>query len=210
MLSGTDNADYNAAVANSDGLLRHLIGERGAQSDNELLVFQAVFSGTTGVELAGGNIGYAFGAQSRNEQFDYSLYDIVNRSVNPCPYTSPVAAALGIVDAEQLSPNCTAPTGVAAFLAATDEQSTERTVYGVFGELAIPVTEDIDVQAALRFEDYGGEVGGSIDPKIAVSWRVTDELSVRGSASTTFRGPPPELALGHGYCAVIRSPYSRI
>lgn len=198
MLSGTDNADYNAAVANSDGLLRHLIGERGAQSDNELLVFQAVFSGMTGVELAGGNIGYAFGAQSRNEQFDFSLYDIVNRAVNPCPYTSPVAAALGIVDADQLSPNCTAPTGVAAFLAATDEQSTERTVYGVFGELAIPVTEDIDVQAALRFEDYGGEVGGSIDPKIAVSWRVTDELSVRGSASTTFRGPPQSLLSGTG------------
>jgi outer membrane receptor protein involved in Fe transport len=68
----------------------------------------------------------------------------------------------------------------------------------VFGELAIPVTEDIDVQAALRFEDYGGEVGGSIDPKIAVSWRVTDELSVRGSASTTFRGPPQSLLSGTG------------
>ena len=105
---------------------------------------------------------------------------------------------MGIVDADQLSPNCTAPTGVAAFLAATAEQSTERTVYGVFGELAIPVTEDIDVQAALRFEDYGGEVGGSIDPKIAVSWRVTDELSVRGSASTTFRGPPQSLLSGTG------------
>ena len=30
MLSGTDNADYNPAVANSESLLRHLIGERGA------------------------------------------------------------------------------------------------------------------------------------------------------------------------------------
>ncbi|MEC8619082.1 MAG: TonB-dependent receptor, partial [Pseudomonadota bacterium] len=198
MLSGTDNADYNPAVANSESLLRHLIGERGAQSDNELLVFQAVLSGETGIELAGGNIGFAIGAQSRNEQFDFSLYDIVNRAVNPCPYTSPVAAALGIVDADQLSPNCTAPTGVAAFLAATDEESTERTVYGVFGELAIPLTEDIDVQAALRFEDYGGVVGGSVDPKIAVSWRITDELSVRGSASTTFRGPPQSLLSGTG------------
>jgi outer membrane receptor protein involved in Fe transport len=198
MLSGTDNADYNSAVANSEGLLRHLIEERGAQSDNELLVFQAVFSGETGIELAGGNIGYAFGAQSRNEKFDFSLFDVSNRAVNPCPYTSPVAAALGIVDADQLSPNCTAPTGVAAFLAATDEESTERTVYGVFGELAIPLTEDIDVQAALRFEDYGGNVGGSIDPKIAVSWRLTDELSLRGSASTTFRGPPQSLLSGTG------------
>ncbi len=198
MLNGTDNADYNAAVANSEGLLRHLINERGSSQDNELLVFQAVFSGQTGIELAGGNVGYAFGAQSRNQKYDFSLWDVGNRAINPCPYTSPVAAALGIVDADQLSPNCTAKTGNSAFLAATDEETTERTVYGVFGELAIPLTEDIDVQAALRFEDYGGNVGGSLDPKIAVSWRVTEELSVRGSASTTFRGPPQSLLAGTG------------
>ena len=112
------------------------------------MVFQAIFSGETGIELAGGNIGFAFGAQSRNEQFDFNLYDIVNRAINPCPYTSPVAAALGIVDADQLSPNCTAPTSVAAFLAATDEQSTERTVYGVSVSWQ-SLTEDIDIQAAL-------------------------------------------------------------
>jgi outer membrane receptor protein involved in Fe transport len=41
-------------------------------------------------------------------------------------------------------------------------------------------------------------VGGSVDPKIAVSWRVTDELSIRGSASTTFRGPPQSLLSGTG------------
>jgi outer membrane receptor protein involved in Fe transport len=196
VLNDTTNADYNSAVANSEGLLRHLIGERGTYQDNELLVFQAVFSGETGIELAGGNVGYAFGAQSRNQQYDFRLWDIGNRAINPCPYTSPVAAALGIVGADQLSPNCTAQTGNSAFLAATDEESTERTVYGVFGELAIPLTEDIDIQAALRFEDYGGEVGGSLDPKLAVSWRVTEELSIRGSASTTFRGPPQSLLAG--------------
>ncbi len=197
-VNNTTNADYSAAVANSEGLLRHLINERGANSDNELLVFQAVFSGDTGIEVGGGTISYAFGAQSRNEQFDFTLWDVGNRAVNPCPYSSPVAAALGIVDADQLSPNCAAPTGNSAFLAATDEESTERTVYGVFGELAIPLTDDVDVQAALRFEDYGGNVGSSIDPKLAVSWRVTDELSVRASASTTFRGPPQSLLAGTG------------
>lgn len=196
VLNGTTNADYNSAVANSESLLRHLIGERGTYQDNELLVFQAVFSGETDIELAGGNVGFAFGAQSRNQQYDFRLWDIGNRAINPCPYTSPVAAALGIVGADQLSPNCTAKTGNSAFLAATDEESTERTVYGVFGELAIPLTEDIDIQAALRFEDYGGEVGGSLDPKLAVSWRVTEELSIRGSASTTFRGPPQSLLAG--------------
>jgi outer membrane receptor protein involved in Fe transport len=197
-VNNTANADYNPEVANSVGLLEHMIGQREANSENELLVFQAVFSGMTNIEVGGGTVGYAFGAQSRNQEFNFRLSSLVNRAVNPCPYTEPAAVALGIVDADQLSPNCSSPTGVAAFLAATDEQSNERTVYGVFGELAIPLTDDVDIQAAVRFEDYGGNVGSSIDPKIAATWRITEELSLRGSASTTFRGPPQSLLSGKG------------
>ena len=40
-----------------------------------------------------------------------------------------------------------------------------------FGELALPVSDDIDIQIALRYEDYGGSIGDTIDPKLAVSWR---------------------------------------
>jgi outer membrane receptor protein involved in Fe transport len=197
-VNGTTNADYNADVANSVALLEHMIGQREANSENQLLVFQAVFSGMTNIEVGGGTVGYALGAQSRNQEFNFNLSDTVNRAINPCPYTQPAAAALGIVAADQLSPNCSSPTGIAAFLAATDEQSNERTVYGVFGELAIPLTDDIDIQAAVRFEDYGGNVGSSLDPKVAATWRITEELSLRGSASTTFRGPPQSLLSGKG------------
>ncbi len=197
-VNGATNADYNPAVANSDALSRWLIGERGWTRENELLVFQAVFSGETNWELGGGTIGYAFGAQTRNEQYVSDFWDIGDRSINPCPYTLPVSAALGLVSADQLTPNCIAQTGVAAFLAASDEEQTERTVYSFFGELAIPLTEDVDVQAALRFEDYGGNVGASLDPKLAVNWRITEGLSLRGSASTTFRGPPQSILGGTG------------
>ena len=66
--NNTTNADYNPAVANSEEQLRHFINQRRSRPENELLVFQAVFSGETGIEMAGSNIDYAFGAQSRNEQ----------------------------------------------------------------------------------------------------------------------------------------------
>jgi len=197
-VNGVTNADYNPAVANSEELLRWMIGAREWNTTNELLVFQAVFSGETNWDLGGGNIGYAVGAQTRNEKYESTFNDLSNRAINPCPYTLPVSAALGIVAADQLTPNCSSPTGVAAFLAASDEKSTERTVYGVFGELAIPLTADIDIQAALRFEDYGGNVGSTLDPKIAASWRLTEEFSLRGSASTTFRGPPQSILSGTG------------
>ena len=65
----------------------------------------------------------------------------------------------------------------------------EQDVYAIFGELALPVSDDLDIQIALRYEDYGGTTGDTIDPKFAVSWRATDDFSLRGSISTSFRAP---------------------
>ena len=65
----------------------------------------------------------------------------------------------------------------------------EQDVVAIFGELALPVSDDVDVQIALRYEDYGGTTGDTIDPKLAVSWRATDDFSIRGSISTSFRAP---------------------
>ncbi|AGH45473.1 TonB-dependent receptor domain-containing protein [Paraglaciecola psychrophila] len=65
----------------------------------------------------------------------------------------------------------------------------EQDVIALFGELALPVSDEIDVQIALRYEDYGGTTGDTIDPKLAVSWRATDDFSLRGSISTSFRAP---------------------
>jgi outer membrane receptor protein involved in Fe transport len=65
----------------------------------------------------------------------------------------------------------------------------EQDVYALFGELALPVSDDIDIQIALRYEDYGGTTGDTVDPKFAISWRATDDFSLRGSISTSFRAP---------------------
>ena len=42
---------------------------------------------------------------------------------------------------------------------------------------------------ALRYEDYGGNIGSELSPKLALSWRPIDELLVRGSWSQSFRAP---------------------
>ncbi|MEP1446606.1 MAG: TonB-dependent receptor [Paraglaciecola sp.] len=65
----------------------------------------------------------------------------------------------------------------------------EQDVYALFGELALPVSDDMDIQIALRYEDYGGTTGDTVDPKFAVSWRATEDFSLRGSISTSFRAP---------------------
>lgn len=63
-----------------------------------------------------------------------------------------------------------------------------RTVVAGFGELNIPVLETLDVQLALRHESYGSG-SDSTDPKVALSWRPKDWMSMRASFGTSFRAP---------------------
>jgi outer membrane receptor protein involved in Fe transport len=76
-----------------------------------------------------------------------------------------------------------------AFVIGNADVYGKQDVVALFGELAMPVTPDLDIQIALRYEDYGGTTGDTIDPKLAVSYRASDMLSLRGSISTSFRAP---------------------
>jgi hypothetical protein len=66
--------------------------------------------------------------------------------------------------------------------------SAERDVGAAFGELAMPVSDILDVQLSLRYEDYEF-AGDSTDPKLAVLLRPNSNLSLRGSLTTAFRAP---------------------
>ena len=65
----------------------------------------------------------------------------------------------------------------------------EQDVWAAFTELALPMSDSLDIQLALRYENYGGTTGDTLDPKVAASWRVADNFSLRGSISTSFRAP---------------------
>lgn len=191
-INGATNPQYNAAVANSDGLINWLTASTGSKSVNELFVIDVILTNETDIELGGGNLGWAAGFQSRSEEYDFTLQDVANRAINPCAFNDPTSILLGHVDTLDCG---NASAGLTAFLAASDEESTDRDIYSAFVELALPVSETIDIQLAARYEDYG-DAGDSFDPKIAVSWAITDSLKLRGSASTTFRAPPSSFLSG--------------
>ncbi|WP_448212129.1 TonB-dependent receptor plug domain-containing protein [Colwellia sp. MEBiC06753] len=66
----------------------------------------------------------------------------------------------------------------------------------IFGELAIPVIDTLEVQLAVRYEDYS-DFGTTTDPKVSFLWTPTEDLSVRGSYGTAFRAPSlHQLGLG--------------
>jgi len=67
----------------------------------------------------------------------------------------------------------------------------------IFGELAIPVLDTLEVQVAVRYEDYS-DFGTTTDPKVAFIWQPTESLSLRGSYGTAFRAPSlHQIGLGN-------------
>jgi len=75
------------------------------------------------------------------------------------------------------------------FLIGEQNYDGNQDVYALFSEVVVPFSDQFEIQAALRYEDYGSDVGDTIDPKIAFLFRPADYLSVRGSFSTSFRAP---------------------
>ena len=58
----------------------------------------------------------------------------------------------------------------------------------LFGELQIPLLDNLDAQVALRYEDFS-DVGNTTVGKLALGWRAIDQVLVRASVSTAFRAP---------------------
>ncbi len=193
VVNGVTNPQFDPSVANSDELLTWLTSRSQTTTSNRLAVIDAVFSGDTGFELPGGTIGFAFGGQMRKEYFEVEINDAFNLNLNPCPFNDPFAVEIGLTE----TLDCGSPTGGFAFLAGQFPQSLDRNVYALFAELALPITDNLNVQLAARYEDYGAVGGGStLDPKLAIRYQALDWLALRGSVSTTFRGPGQSFLQG--------------
>mmetsp|Transcript_19703 Transcript_19703/g.62671 ORF Transcript_19703/g.62671 Transcript_19703/m.62671 type:complete len:867 (+) Transcript_19703:76-2676(+) len=72
----------------------------------------------------------------------------------------------------------------------------KRDSKSISAELSIPVLDELEVQFAVRSENYS-DFGTTTDPKISFLWAPLDNLSVRGSYGTAFRAPSlHQLGLG--------------
>ncbi|WKE66939.1 TonB-dependent receptor [Gallaecimonas kandeliae] len=71
-----------------------------------------------------------------------------------------------------------------------------RNQYSVYGELALPIVEKLEAQLALRYEHYS-DFGTNTSPKVALQYKVTEDLMLRGSWGKAFRAPSlVQLGLG--------------
>lgn len=179
---GIDNPAYVAGNENSREILDYLFVPNGTEQSEEIFVYDSVLSGLTGFDLGAGEIAYAVGGQYRHSNFTSDpLNNLSNSDINPC----------AVEGDNSCLTNGDPIIGPFIFLGQSTESRLQQSVYAVFGELQIPLLSNLEASVAVRYEDYGGGVGSTTDPKLSIRWEPTDWLVLRGSTGTTFRGPLP-------------------
>ncbi|WP_068545934.1 TonB-dependent receptor plug domain-containing protein [Thalassotalea crassostreae] len=69
-----------------------------------------------------------------------------------------------------------------------DKTDGDYTVNSVYSEISVPVTEQLAVEAALRYDDYS-TFGGATTWKLGATYSFTDTFMLRSVAATGFRAP---------------------
>jgi len=64
----------------------------------------------------------------------------------------------------------------------------DRDIKAVFAELSVPIIKNLEAQLAVRHDRYS-DFGSTTNPKVALAWRPTPQLLLRGSYNTGFHAP---------------------
>ena len=70
----------------------------------------------------------------------------------------------------------------------TEDSSGSRHDAAISAELNIPIVKNLDVNLAVRYDDYS-DFGGTTNPKISFRWQPIQALLFRGSYNEGFRAP---------------------
>ncbi|MEO8506329.1 MAG: TonB-dependent receptor [Betaproteobacteria bacterium] len=66
--------------------------------------------------------------------------------------------------------------------------SGSRIVNGLFAELYAPLLRNLELTAAVRFDDYS-DFDSTTNPKVGIKWNALPALALRGTWQTAFRAP---------------------
>jgi iron complex outermembrane receptor protein len=165
-------AAYNPFSGGLDSNIERALIDVFRKSETELTMIDAKFANANIYELPAGPLGFVIGFEYREESFIDDRDDRLDGTIaftdfegDTYPYVSDVVNS---------SP--------------TPDSSGEREVVSLFAELQIPVFENFDMQAAIRYEDFS-DVGDTTVGKVAFGYRPIESLLLRGSWSQAFRAP---------------------
>ena len=171
-LNDPTEAAYNPFSGGVNSNIERALIDVRRYNETELKTFDIKFAHPEIFTLPGGPVGFVIGLDYREESFIDDRDDRLDGTITFTDFEGDTFPFVSDVVNSSPSP----------------DSSGERDVTALFGELSIPVFDNLNVQAALRYEDFS-DVGNTTVGKIAFGWRPIDELLVRGSWSEAYRAP---------------------
>ena len=165
-------AAYNPFSAGVNSNIERTLIDVYRKGTSELTMFDFKMSNNEIMSLPAGDVGILLGFEYREESIDDDRDPRLDGTITYTDYegdTFPLVA-----DVLNSSP--------------TSDVSGSRDVSSIFAELQIPLADSIDMQIAIRNEDFS-DFGDATVGKIAVGWQAASWMSLRGSVSTAFRAP---------------------
>ena len=142
-----------------------------------VLQFDGAVSGEL-MKMPAGMLEFAVGFDARQESYEFS-----GSQTFTCVSTFTAA-------------NAAQPNSVMGCPGNAASPDRSRDITAVYGELLVPLHKTLQVQLAVRHDEYS-QIGGTTNPKIAFKFQPMDNFLVRGSVNTGFRAPTPQqLNLG--------------
>jgi iron complex outermembrane recepter protein len=197
--TGAANPAYNPALANDPVLADWLFTDAAAQTRNRALTFDVLFTGEVpGFELPGGAIGWGVGGQWRQTEYENRVIDPL---YDPYRYDCPWSPWIPRGQIQQ------APGDIGCFVSSTGQgggtlmtkqgggrlntNSDRQTTAAIF-EVSAPVLDNWSMTLTNRYEEVSGSIGDWVH-QFSTKYDVTDSFSVRGSWSTNFTSPDPNV-----------------
>jgi len=165
-------AAYNPFSAGVDSNIERTLIDVYRKGSSELTMVDFKMSNNEFMELASGDIAVLVGFEYRDEEI---VDDRDPRLDGTITYTDYEGDTYPLV-ADVLN---SSPTG---------DVSGSRDVLSVFGEMQIPVNDRVNMQLAIRNEDFS-DYGSSTVGKLAIGMDIAPWLDFRASVSTAFRAP---------------------
>ncbi len=165
-------AAYNPFSAGQNSNIERTLISVYRKGSSELTMFDFKMANNEFMTLPAGDVGLLFGFEYRDEEMEDDRDPRLDGTITYTDYegdTYPLVA-----DVLNSSP--------------TGDVSGSRDVTSIFSELQIPLTESMNMQLAVRNEDYS-DFGSATVGKIALGWDVAPWMAIRASVSTSFRAP---------------------
>ncbi|MBC8149695.1 MAG: TonB-dependent receptor [Bacteroidetes bacterium] len=165
-------AAYNPFSAGVDSNIERTLIDVYRYGSSELTMIDFKMSNNELFELYAGHIGFLIGFEYRDEEIIDDRDPRLDGTITYTDYegdTYPLVA-----DVVNSSP--------------TGDVSGSRDVVSLFAEMQIPLTDSINLQAAVRSEDFS-DYGSSTVGKLALGWQIAPWIDLRASISSAFRAP---------------------